>query len=179
MADRREYPHGHQYDLEETGLHHLPLRSRPDARYKESPSEQAATPKLSTAHRSQFPESLHFTPSAFRLRSPTESSMSSISSANFPDSATTRSVSTLASPISTSYASEVQELFAAHTLEGSRPSSRIFHRHKSSSGTCSTFVNDEEDGPIITGYPDISSKLRDFRNASPDPQPNQETRPVR
>lgn len=165
MSDRQ----GH-HEIEHTGLHQLPLRSRPDARHHAAIDDQIATPKPSRVQHKRLPESLHLTPSAFRLRSPTESSMSSISSANFPDSATTRSVSTVASPISTSYASEVQDLFAAHTLDGSRPSSRVFHRHKTSSATCSTFVNDEDDGPVITGYPDISPKLRDFHSVTPEPQ---------
>lgn len=88
--------------------------------------------------------------------------MSSISSANLPDSATTHSISTLASPVSTSYASEVQEQFAAASLDesGPRPKSRICHRHNPSSGTCSTFVNDGDDGAILTGYPDLELKIR-------------------
>jgi hypothetical protein len=89
--------------------------------------------------------------------------MSSISSANVPDSATTHSLSTLASPISTTYASSIHEQFAATTLDGSRPTSRICHRHNPSSGTCSTFVNDEDDGAIVTGYPDqFELKLRNL-----------------
>ena len=83
--------------------------------------------------------------------------MSSISSANVPDSATTHSLSTLASPISTSYASsEINELFGPHV---SRPTSRICHRHQPSNGTCSTFVNDEDDA-IFTGYPELDLKIQ-------------------
>ncbi|KPM40243.1 hypothetical protein AK830_g6345 [Neonectria ditissima] len=152
----------------ETGLHHLPLRVR-DARHSDP------TPGAGLQLSSKFPgdaragkrvpESLHFEPGAFRLRSPTESSISSISSANVPDSATTHSLSTLASPISTSYASDVQDMFASASIDdsSSRPTSRICHRHQPSNGTCSTFVNDEDDGPIITGYPDFELKIHQLR----------------
>lgn len=109
----------------------------------------------------RFPEHLHFPQSAIRrLRSPTGSSMStlsSVSSAQPPDSATTTTCSlssTLASPISTSYASEVIEQFAAHTIDcgglGGRVGNgiggrRIVHRQRGSSTTCSTFVDLEEE----------------------------------
>ncbi|KAM5374789.1 hypothetical protein ACJZ2D_006283 [Fusarium nematophilum] len=157
----------------ETGLHHLPLRVR-DAR-QNSIDGPVKFPNLAHPQRpaKRLPESLHFTPGAFRLRSPTESSMSSISSANVPDSATTHSLSTLASPISTTYASSIHEQFAAATLDsGSRPTSRICHRHNPSSGTCSTFVNDEDDGAILTGYPDFELKIRNLERPIVDePQP--------
>ncbi|KAM0420409.1 hypothetical protein ACHAPT_011830 [Fusarium lateritium] len=152
--------------ISETGLRHLPLRVR-DARHNDgavSKFPSIGSRNGDTRPTKRLPESLHFTPGAFRLRSPTESSMSSISSANLPDSATTptHSLSTLASPISTTYASEIQEQFAAATLDGcSRPTSRICHRHNPSSGTCSTFVNDEDDGAIVTGYPDFD-KIRNL-----------------
>ncbi|KAK7416737.1 hypothetical protein QQX98_005063 [Neonectria punicea] len=159
--------------LPDTGLHHLPLRVRSDAR-RSDPTLQLSSssskfPSLATgasnARSKRVPESLHFAPGAFRLRSPTESSISSISSANVPDSATTHSLSTLASPISTSYASDVQDMFASASIDDShsRPTSRICHRHQPSNGTCSTFVNDEDDGPIITGYPDFELKIRQLR----------------
>lgn len=151
-------------NIQETGLHHLPFRVR-DSPFRNN--EPFTTSNQFLGHKNnaaaptkRIPESLHFTPSTFRLRSPTESSMSSLSSANIPDSATTHSVSTLASPISTSYASsDIQELFAAHGLNGSRPTSRICHRQQPSNGTCSTFVNDEDDA-IFTGYPELDLKIR-------------------
>ncbi|KAI5459662.1 hypothetical protein BGZ63DRAFT_359500 [Mariannaea sp. PMI_226] len=153
--------------LHDTGLHHLPLRVR-DAQARQGdangvskfPNLAGSRNEVHTHAGKRVPESLQFTPSTYRLRSPTESSMSSISSANLPDSATTHSLSTLASPISTSYASSVQELFANTSLEESRPASRICHRHQPSTGTCSTFVNDEDDGAIVTGYPDFELKIR-------------------
>ncbi|KAH6880758.1 hypothetical protein B0T10DRAFT_495194 [Thelonectria olida] len=157
--------------IHDTGLHHLPLRTRdlhPQAPRHSDPltglSKFPALARNSDATRKRVPESLHFAPATFRLRSPTESSMSSISSANIPDSATTHSLSTLASPISTSYASDVQELFASTSLDDSRPTSRICHRHQPSSGTCSTFVNDEDDGAIVTGYPDFELKIRQLND---------------
>ncbi|KAH7157347.1 hypothetical protein B0J13DRAFT_168455 [Dactylonectria estremocensis] len=156
----------HTNRFPETGLHHLPLRvrDRDAARHSDPSLSKFPTLGMRTDVRpKRVPESLHFAPGAFRLRSPTESSMSSISSANVPDSATTHSLSTLASPISTSYASDVQEQFANASI-GSRPASRICHRHQPSNGTCSTFVNDEEDGLIITGYPDFELKLRQLRD---------------
>ncbi|KAF5024370.1 hypothetical protein F66182_3557 [Fusarium sp. NRRL 66182] len=141
--------------IDDTGLHHLPLRVR-DGRNSDA---SLKFPILRQRNSKRLPESLHLTPSAFRLRSSTESSMSSLSSANMPDSATTHSLSTLASPISTTYASSLQEQFAAAGIDGSRPASRICHRHHPSSGTCSTFVNEDDDA-IITGYPDFDLKLR-------------------
>ncbi|KAF4983711.1 hypothetical protein FZEAL_927 [Fusarium zealandicum] len=151
----------------ETGLHHLPLRAR-DARHSDgAPIKFPSLGPRNDSRAKRLPESLHFNPGAFRLRSPTESSMtsmSSISSANVPDSATTHSLSTLASPISTTYSSEIHEQFAAATLDGSRPASRICHRHNPSSGTCSTFVNDEDEGAIITGYPDFELKIRNLHD---------------
>ncbi|KAF5006680.1 hypothetical protein FDECE_6972 [Fusarium decemcellulare] len=165
--------------ISETGLHHLPLRVR-DARQSDG-ALLAKFPNLGQrgdTRAKRLPESLHFTPGAFRLRSPTESSMSSISSANVPDSATTHSLSTLASPISTTYASEIQEQFAAATLDGSRPTSRICHRHNPSSGTCSTFVNDEDDGAIITGYPDFELKIRNLHEEHHRPAIVQEPMPT-
>ncbi|KAM0226551.1 hypothetical protein ACHAPA_002932 [Fusarium lateritium] len=149
----------------EAGLHHLPLRMR-DGRHSDAPLSKF--PVLGQRNVKRVPESLHFTPGAFRLRSPTESSMSSISSANVPDSATTHSLSTLASPISTTYASSIQEQFAAATLDGSRPASRICHRHYPSSGTCSTFVNEDDDA-IITGYPEFDLKIRNAHEAQRRP----------
>ncbi|KAF4333923.1 hypothetical protein FBEOM_12255 [Fusarium beomiforme] len=158
----------HNNQIGEAGLHHLPLRMRDAPLCK--------FPTLTQRHGKKVPESLHFTPGALRLRSPTESSMSSISSANVPDSATTHSLSTLASPISTSYASSIQEQFAAATLDGSRPASRICHRHQPSNGTCSTFVNEDEDA-IITGYPEFDLKVENLIQAQTRPVV-QELRPV-
>ncbi|KAM0351796.1 hypothetical protein ACHAPU_002308 [Fusarium lateritium] len=149
----------------EAGLHHLPLRVR-EGRHSDAPLSKF--PGLGQRNAKRVPESLHFTPGAFRLRSPTESSMSSVSSANVPDSATTHSLSTLASPISTTYASSIQEQFAATTLEASRPASRICHRHNPSSGTCSTFVNEDDDA-IITGYPEFDLKIRNLHEAQRRP----------
>jgi hypothetical protein len=94
--------------------------------------------------------------------------MSSISSANVPDSATTHSLSTLASPISTTYASSIHEQFAAATLDSSRPASRICHRHNPSSGTCSTFVNEDDDA-ILTGYPEFDLKIRNVHDTQRRP----------
>lgn len=109
----------------------------------------------------RFPESLHFHPSAFRLRSRAESTRSSISSAHIPDSATAYSASTLASPISSSYASDLQERFAGHTIDSpTRPCSWIRHRHQPSSATtCSTYINEDIEAPLVVGYQDIASKI--------------------
>ncbi|EHK23380.1 uncharacterized protein TRIVIDRAFT_124089, partial [Trichoderma virens Gv29-8] len=115
-----------------------------------------------------FPESLHFAPSSFRLRSRTASTRSSISSANVPDSATTYSHSTLASPISTSYASDLSDIYCGHPIDASRPASRVYHRHQSSTGSfCSTHVNDDDDGYSFAGYPDLSAKLGEIHVATP------------
>ncbi|KAJ6439779.1 zinc finger domain-containing protein [Purpureocillium lavendulum] len=123
--------------------------------------------EASSQNRKRFPETLHFNPSTFRLRSRTESTRSSISSAHIPDSATTYSVSTLASPLSSSYASDLQERFAGHCIDSSRPSSRIRHRHQPSSATtCSTYINDDSEVPIVVGYPDVRAKLKCFHDDS-------------
>ena len=142
----------HSNQIGEAGLHHLPFRTK-DNHVSRFPSR----------HGKKVPESLNFT----RLRSPTESSMSSISSANVPDSATTHSLSTLASPISTTYAASIQEQFAAAKLDAeSRPASRICHRHNPSNGTCSTFVNEDDDA-FVTGYPEFDIKIREMNERAP------------
>ena len=122
----------------------------------------------------RFPESLHFHPSAFRLRSRTESTRSSISSAHVPDSATAYSVSTLASPISSSYASDLQERFAGHTINSpSRPCSWIRHRQQPSSATtCSTYINEDNEAPLVVGYQDFSTKVRELCDDDDDDNDN-------
>ncbi|RBR19573.1 uncharacterized protein FIESC28_05568 [Fusarium coffeatum] len=141
----------HSNQIGEAGLHHLPFRTKE--------SHHNVPRRLGK----RVPESLNFT----RLRSPTESSMSSISSANVPDSATTHSLSTLASPISTTYAASIQEQFAAAKLDAeSRPASRICHRHNPSNGTCSTFVNEDDDA-FVTGYPEFDIKIRGMNERAP------------
>ncbi|KAM0456770.1 hypothetical protein ACHAPV_007060 [Trichoderma viride] len=147
-------------------VNHIPLHLRQDSRSKES---LAPTPPRSSiesqgvapfAQRKQFPENLHFAPHSFRLRSRTASTRSSISSANVPDSATTYSYSTLASPISTSYASDLSD-FCGHSIDTSRPASRVYHRrHRSSTGSlCSAHANDDDDAFSFAGYPDLSARL--------------------
>ncbi|KAM4062718.1 zinc finger domain-containing protein [Hirsutella rhossiliensis] len=129
--------------------------------------------------RRRFPESLHFNPGSFRLRSRTESTRSSISSAHIPDSATTYSVSTLASPLSSSYASDIQERFAAYSIDGPSACSRIRHRHQPSNATtCSTFINDDNEAPLDSALPDFASKIRDLLDDGPQPDEMSETPPV-
>lgn len=121
--------------------------------------------------RKRFPESLHFNPGS--LRSRTESTRSSISSAHIPDSATTYSVSTLASPLSSSYASDIQERFAAYSIDGP---ARIRHRHQPSNATtCSTFINDDSEVPLHLDY---ASKIRDLLDDPPESIDLSETPPV-
>ncbi|KAL5083781.1 hypothetical protein Trisim1_000908 [Trichoderma cf. simile WF8] len=159
-------------------LNHIPIHVRHDSRSRDSLIDKPLTvPHSGTesqglsatfAQRKHFPESLHFAPSSFRLRSRTASTRSSISSANVPDSATTYSHSTLASPISTSYASDLSDIFCGHSIDASRPASRVFHRHQSSTGSfCSTHVNDDDDGYSFAGYPDLSAKLGEIHVATP------------
>jgi hypothetical protein len=175
-----------------TGFHQLPLRIRDKANginglnslhkitvevpsrsltaTPNAPSHHQHHPSLSTApsrlHK-RCPESLQFLTSNARLRSPTQSSMSSI-----PDSATTYSQSTFASPVSSSYASDLQEFFT-----GSRPSSRVFHRHKTSVTTCSTLINDEDETPVVHN---ISDKIDQYRSAGDvTPRSADEIEPVR
>lgn len=145
------------------GLYHLPLRMRDPTKV------DAATARVMRSEAKRIPHGLHLDNAAtFRLRSPTESTVSSISSANVPDSATTHTISTLASPISTTYASEVHELLLTQEMEAAKKpvgasNCRILHRHQPSSGTCSTFVNEEEEednDAVVTGYPDLDLKMR-------------------
>lgn len=173
-----------------TGLHHLPLRVR-DSSTSSSHSTSTKSSALtgstlfypqaqahhhlhqsfkdissstgSLRHR-RCPETLNLLhgTAASRLRSPTESSLGSI-----PDSATTTtySPSTLASPLSSSYASDLQDLLAGATLsKSSRPSSRVLHRHRPSTATCSTFVNDEDEVPVMVGYQDHLKRATVCRN---------------
>lgn len=153
-------------------LHRLPLRVR-DTHKTSNSVGSGNNAKDGSLHRfKHYPESLHLAlSSSARIRSPTESSMSTLSSV--PDSATTASLSTLASPLSSSYASDLHDMFP-----GSRPPSRVFHRHQASSGTCSTFVNDEDEMHVIGTYPNFKDKLRhlDIRPSSSD---GEETLPVR
>lgn len=158
-------------------VNHIPLHLQRDSRIKDSLSDKplAATQSgnesqslsVTFGQRKHFPESLHFPPNTFRLRSRTASTRSSISSANVPDSATTYSHSTLASPISTSYASDLSDIFCGYPADASRPSSRVFHRHRSSTGSCSTHVNDDDDAFAFAGYPDLSAKLGEIHVATP------------
>ncbi|KAK5995353.1 hypothetical protein PT974_03757 [Cladobotryum mycophilum] len=160
---------------------HLPMHLRRDSRHKESIHERVNVSTKSEdqelthalSNRRRFPESLHFTPSSLRHRSRTASTRSSISSANVPDSATSYSHSTLASPISTTYTSDISEVFSTHNLEVSRPASRVLHRHKPSTGTCSTYVNDDDEG-FVTIQSDLASKIRDIRVVTPVPSSDNE-----
>lgn len=139
---------------------HLPLHLR-----QETDKTLSSAQHDGTSYRKKFPESLHFPAGNFRMRSRTASTRSSISSAHIPDSATAYSASTLASPLSSSYASDIQERFACHTLDGSRPSSRIRHCHRPSIATCSTFINDDDDGsPVYLGYHDVGGKIKEVDN---------------
>ncbi|KAH6606133.1 zinc finger domain-containing [Trichoderma cornu-damae] len=159
-------------------VNHIPIHLRRDSRSRDALGDKPATAPqssiesqgLATAfgQRRHFPESLHFASSSFRLRSRTASTRSSISSANVPDSATTYSHSTLASPISTSYASDLSDVFCGHPVDASRPASRVLHRHRSSTGSfCSAHANDDDDGFSFAGYPDLSAKLGEIRVATP------------
>ena len=158
-------------------VNHIPLHLQRDLRNKDSlndkplaaPQSGSESQSLSATfgQRKHFPESLHFPPNTFRLRSRTASTRSSISSANVPDSATTYSHSTLARPISTSYASDLSDIFCGYPADSSRPASRVFHRHRSSTGSCSTHVNDDDDGYSFAGYPDLSAKLGEIHVATP------------
>ena len=115
----------------------------------------SSSSSLRSTHR-RCPETLNLLSggAVSRLRSPTESSLGSCS---IPDSATTTtySPSTLASPLSSSYASDLQDMLAGVVVsKGSRPGSRVLHRHRPSTATCSTFVNDEDEVPVMIGYQD-------------------------
>lgn len=145
-----------QSPMREADNIHLPPHLRQDFD-KSAPSTQHD----SNSYRKKFPESLHFASSNFRIRSRTASTRSSISSAHIPDSATAYSPSTLASPLSSSYASDIQERFACHNLDGSRPPSRIRHRHRPSVATCSTFINDDDESPVYVGYHDVAEKIKE------------------
>lgn len=144
------------------GLHRLP-RTRDSHSTQTTPkpvanaltgsfvSRDKQTPGGRLQHR---PESLNLL-SSNRIRSPTESSMSTLSSV--PDSAShTGSLSTVASPLSSSYTSDFHDFFPSK----SRPASRILHRHQPSNTTCSTFVNEDDDGQSIAGYSEFNDNLK-------------------
>lgn len=145
------------------GLQRLPLRTRDSHTTQTTPkpaanhpnghfvSREKQTPGGRFQHR---PESLNLL-SSNRIRSPTESSMSTLSSV--PDSAShTGSLSTVASPLSSSYTSDFNDFFPSK----SRPASRILHRHQPSNTTCSTFVNEDDDGQSIAGYSEFNDNLK-------------------
>jgi hypothetical protein len=170
--------------MQRSGLHHLPFRIR-DSSYqnRSSPKDGAGVvaapgggvPPASTI-RKRFPDSLSLLSSDTRLRSPTESSMSSV-----PDSATSYSHSTVASPLSSSYTSDLQDFICSST--SSRPHSRVRHRHQPSTGTCSTFVNDDDDAILVVpgGYPEYGAKVRETVMMLPGPigaDTDDETAPV-
>lgn len=156
------------------GFHRLPLRVREGTTHTSTHAHGKANSTCgnpsatSTKDATRFkplPESLHLLSSGnARIRSPTESSMSTLSSV--PDSATTCSLSTVASPLSSSYTSDLQDLF-----NGSRPASRVRHRHQPSNTTCSTFVNDDDYVPVIAEYPDISTKLGNYQPSVDEVRP--------
>ncbi|KAK2594286.1 hypothetical protein QQS21_007992 [Conoideocrella luteorostrata] len=130
--------------------------------------QATSAPNDGISYRRKFPESLHLASSNFRIRSRTASTRSSISSAHIPDSATAYSPSTLASPLSSSYASDIQERFACQTLDGSRPPSRIRHRHRPSIATCSTFINDDDDNLAYLGCHDVAGKIKQAGDDYPE-----------
>ncbi|KAJ3499380.1 hypothetical protein NLG97_g363 [Lecanicillium saksenae] len=86
------------------------------------------SPKPEPAFRKRFPESFRFNPSSLRRHSRAQSICSSVSSAHFFDSDTAYSASTVASPISTVYESETEELMCPPFLD--RPSSRVADRRR-------------------------------------------------
>ncbi|PHH92081.1 hypothetical protein CDD83_9017 [Cordyceps sp. RAO-2017] len=164
--------HLYNQGLRGSDLSRVPQQFRPQPRQNGQLGDKHAlvTDVDGYQTRKRFPESLHFNPGSFRLRSRTESTRSSISSAHIPDSATTYSVSTLASPLSSSYASDIQERLAAYTIDGSRTPSRFRHRHQPSTATtCSTYINDDNELPLDVSFPDIASKIRDLHDC---PQPD-------
>jgi hypothetical protein len=142
-------------------LERLPFRMHDrelHGQYMKAPASQFANNHHRDPRTKQYPESLVLHGGA-RVRSPTESSMSTLSSA--PDSATTCPLSALGSPLSSSYASDYHEY--RDIIAGSRPASRV-HRHKPSDGTCSTFVNDDEDATYFAVAPYCPEK----NSAHPD-----------
>ena len=166
---------------DDTGLHHLALRPRNDDSELGKPATNEFDLSRPTSRTSKrFPHSLQLQQSSFRPRSPTQSSIaSSISSAVFPDSATTHSASTLNSPLSSSYASEVQELFAAHNIDDSIRCRKSFHRYQPSSGSSFTFVNEEEDErPLAPEFGDIKTKLEELDDALLEHSDELEDEPV-
>lgn len=179
--------------LQPTGLHLLPLRARDSHQHNTHTTAKQTLhqpighlaaardkPAPGTGRIQHRPESLNLL-SSNRIRSPTESSMSTLSS--LPDSAShTGSLSTVASPLSSSYTSDFHEFFPPK----SRPASRILHRHQPSNTTCSTFVNEDDDGQSIAGYSDFNDNLKrltithhDIDGIRPGPNDGDVTIPVR
>ncbi|KJZ78495.1 hypothetical protein HIM_01886 [Hirsutella minnesotensis 3608] len=153
-------------------------QSRQSAQLVESIPSRSET--NGTPYRKRFPEKLQLSP-GLGLRSRTDSTRSSISSAHVPDSATICSVSTLASPLSSSYASDIQERFAAWTIDGPKAAGKVRHRHQPSNATtCSTFINDDNDlSSLDAEYLHLVSKTIDLQDDSPRLVNVKEQPPVR
>ena len=150
-----------------TTLRQLPLRVR------EKPSIAIALSNAKDGSLKHSPEPLQLSTSA-RIRSPTQSSLSSRSSHS--TRSTTASLSSLASPLSSAYTGDIHDMFPA-----SRPASRILHRHQPSNGTCSTFVNDEDDMSVVATYPSFADKVPPLEpyEIRPSTRESDETLPVR
>lgn len=106
----------------------------------------AESSKAESAFRKRFPETFRLNPSSLRRHSRAQSICSSVSSAHFFDSDTAYSASSVASPISTVYESETEDLTRPAFLD--RPSSRVTERrrqHFASFDSGSTWVADKED----------------------------------
>ncbi|KFA68074.1 hypothetical protein S40285_02561 [Stachybotrys chlorohalonatus IBT 40285] len=159
----------------EAGLSFLPFRTRSKSRCEAPPSPVSATaaaekrPSQIVAQEAARPkhliESLYYSHRKYHLRSPTASSVSSVQSSSL-DSFTTRS---LASPISTTYASDCLDSLSEHSDEEySPPPSRFGHRSRPSSESCSTYVNDEEDSVSRLGCSTYGSKIETPHFRLPD-----------
>jgi hypothetical protein len=59
----------------------------------------------------------------------------------------------------------VIEQFAKHTIDPSRASSRVLHRHAGSNATCSTFVNDEEEALFLLRKKELDLDFASIHNA--------------
>lgn len=116
------------------------------------------------------PQPLHLLHEDLPPRSPTEMSMTTMSS--IPDSATTASsrstagsIFTVASPGSSISAQDLQDLLAS-----SRPGSRILHRPQALGEVCWSLNNDEDGAPTIPGFTRQRNEHRDLSGDIIDPQ---------
>ncbi|KAH7309728.1 hypothetical protein B0I35DRAFT_85590 [Stachybotrys elegans] len=158
----------------QSGPQFLPFRPRSRAR-SDTASISSTTEKRPThlvphdaSHHKYLLESSYYSSARGHIRSPTASSISSVMSGSI-DTATTRS---LASPISTSYASDCLESLTEYSDEEENTCSIIksYHLPKGSYSSCFTFFDDDSGSSDRAPSADPQ---RDVRSRTQTPEPRE------